>query len=69
MPEISAGCTAGDVTACHCAANRCNVSLQAVAPADPIVDALDRARTAWISDRDGRRLRRDLLALIAEFEG
>jgi hypothetical protein len=48
--------------------NRCNGSLQAVAPADPIVEVLDRARAAWISGRDGRRLRRDLLRLLAEIE-
>ena len=46
-----------------------DVSLQAVAPADPVVEALDRARAAWISGRDSRRLRRDLLALLAELEG
>jgi hypothetical protein len=68
VPEISPSCAAGDVTACHCAANRCNGSLQAVAPADPVVETLDRARAAWISGRDGRRLRRDLLALLAELE-
>jgi hypothetical protein len=67
--DLSPSCTAGDVTACHCAANRCNGSLQAGAPADPIVEVLDRARAAWISGRDGRRLRRDLLALLAELEG
>jgi hypothetical protein len=40
-----------------------------VAPADPVAEALDRARAAWFSGRDGRRLRRDLLALFAELEG
>jgi hypothetical protein len=39
-----------------------------VAPADPIADALDRTRAAWTSDRDGRRLRRDLLGLLTELE-
>jgi hypothetical protein len=34
----------------------------------PVVEALDRARAAWIAARDGRRLRRDLLALLAELE-
>lgn len=29
-----------------------NSSLQAVAPSDPITEALDRARTMWISGRD-----------------
>jgi hypothetical protein len=37
-------------------------------PADPVTEALDRARAAWFSNRDGRRLRRDLLALLAELE-
>jgi hypothetical protein len=41
-------------------------SLQPVAPADPAAEALDRARAAWISGRDGRRLRRELLGLLAE---
>jgi hypothetical protein len=66
--ENSASCVAGDVTGCHCAANRCNGSLQAVALEDPVVEALDRARAAWIPGRDGRRLRRDLLRLLAEIE-
>jgi hypothetical protein len=39
-----------------------------VAPADPIAEALDRARIAWLSGRNGRQLRRDLLRLIAELE-
>jgi hypothetical protein len=39
-----------------------------VAPTDPIADALDRARAAWIASRDGRRLRRELLGLLAELE-
>jgi len=42
--------------------------LQAVAPADPVTEAFDRTRAAWISGRDGRRLRRDLLGLLAKFE-
>jgi hypothetical protein len=29
-----------------------------VAPADPVVKALDRARATWMSGCDGRRLRR-----------
>jgi len=33
-----------------------------------VAEALDRARSAWLSDRDGRQLRRDLLRLIAEIE-
>ena len=66
--EFSAGCAGGEVTACHCVANRCNGPLQVVAPADPIIEALDRARIAWISGRDRRQLRRDLLHLIAELE-
>jgi hypothetical protein len=33
-----------------------------------IVDALEQARAAWTSSRDGRRLRRDLLRLLAELE-
>ncbi|HSK02973.1 MAG TPA: hypothetical protein VK932_17095 [Kofleriaceae bacterium] len=69
MRDLSLGCAADDVTACHCAGNRCNGSLQAVAPADPVTEALDRARAAWNTDRDARRLRRDLLALLAELEG
>jgi hypothetical protein len=67
--KISPSCAAGDVTACHCEANRCNGSLQVVAPADPVTEALDRARAAWFTSRDGRRLRRDLLRLLAEIEG
>jgi hypothetical protein len=69
VPEISATCATGNVTACHCVANRCNGSLQVVAPADPIVEALDRARAAWMSDRDRRRLRRDLFGLLADLDG
>ena len=68
VPEISTSCAAGDVTACHCAANRCNGTLQPVAPSDPTTEALDRAHATWISGRDDRRLRRDLLALLAELE-
>jgi hypothetical protein len=68
VPEFSTSCAVGDVTACHCVANRCNGPLQVVATADPIVEALDRARTAWISGRGGHRLRRDLLHLSAELE-
>jgi hypothetical protein len=68
VPEISTSCAAGDVTACHGVANRCNGPLQPVAPADPIAEALDRVRSAWTSGRDSRRLRRDLLGLFAELE-
>jgi hypothetical protein len=66
--EISPSCAADGVTACHGAANRCNGSLQVVAPADPIAEALDRVRAAWIAAHDGRRLRRDLLGLVAKLE-
>jgi hypothetical protein len=38
------------------------------APADPIAEALDRTRAAWISGRGGRWLRRNLLALLVELE-
>ncbi|HWU90325.1 MAG TPA: hypothetical protein VN253_23835 [Kofleriaceae bacterium] len=69
MPEISTSCEAGNVTGCHCAANRCNGPLQAIAPADPVAEALDRARATWLANHDGRRLRRDLFGLLAEFEG
>jgi len=33
-----------------------------------VAEALDRARSAWLSDHDGRQLRRDLLRLVAEIE-
>jgi hypothetical protein len=69
VPEISASYAAGGVTACHGVASRCSGSLQAVALADPVAEALDRARVAWISDRDRRRLRRDLLGLLADLDG
>jgi hypothetical protein len=36
--------------------------------ADGVAEALDRARTAWISGRDGHRLRRDLVRLLADLE-
>jgi hypothetical protein len=48
------------------AANTRTAALRAAG--DPVAEALDRARSAWISDRDGRQLRRDLLHLIAELE-
>lgn len=69
VPEISPGYAAEGATACHGVANGCNGLLQLVAPSDPITEALDRARVAWLSGREGRRLRRDLLALLAELEG
>jgi len=68
VPGISASCAAGGVTVCHCVANRCNGPLHVVAPADPVAEALERARSARLSSRDGRRLRRDLLALLADLE-
>jgi len=61
-------CATGDAVGCHDAADSCNGSLQVVALADPVAEALDRARTTWISGHDGRRLRRDLLRLLAELE-
>jgi hypothetical protein len=67
--EISPGCAVDDVTGCDSAADRCNGSLQVVAPQDPIAEALDQARAVWIAGRDGRLLRRDLLRLLAELEG
>jgi hypothetical protein len=67
--EISPTCAADDVTGCGSAANRRNGSLQVVAPRDPIAEALDQARSAWLSDHDGHQLRRDLLRLLAELEG
>jgi hypothetical protein len=36
--------------------------------ADLVAETLYRARAAWISDRDGRWLRRELLRLPAELE-
>jgi hypothetical protein len=39
-----------------------------VAPADALAEALDRARSAWLSNHDGRQLRRDLLRLLADIE-
>ena len=66
--DLSPSCAAGDVTGCHCVANGCNGSLLVVAPVDPVAEALDRARAGWISGRDGRRLRRDLLRILAELE-
>jgi hypothetical protein len=64
--DLSLGCTTGDASACDGAADRCNGSLQAVASTDPIAEALERARLAWITDRDAYGLRRDLLELLAE---
>jgi hypothetical protein len=69
VQNLSPGCAAGEVTGCHCVANGCNGPLQVVAPADPIAEALEQTRAAWLASRDGRRLRRDLLALLAELEG
>ena len=69
VPDLSPTYAAGDVTECHCVANDCNGRLLVVVPAEPVAEALDRARAAWISGRDGRRLRRDLLELLAELEG
>jgi hypothetical protein len=54
VSEISTSRTTGDVTACHCVANRCNDPLQVVASADPIAEELDLVRSAWLSDHDGR---------------
>ena len=48
--------------------NRCIGSLQMVAPANPIIEVLDRARIVWIAGHDDRRLRRDLLGLLAELD-
>jgi hypothetical protein len=64
--DLSLGCVTGDASACDGAADRCNGSLQAVAPADPIAESLEQARLAWITDRDVCGLRRDLLELLAE---
>ena len=66
--EISESCTASDVVGNHAMADACNGPLQPVALADPIAEALDRVRAAWISDHDGRRLRRELLRLLTELE-
>jgi hypothetical protein len=67
-PEISEACATGGAASCHGVADPCNGSLQAVAPGDSVADGLDRARAAWICSRDSRRLRRDLLRLLAELE-
>jgi hypothetical protein len=67
--EISESCTTGVAAGNHAMADACNDPLQPVAPADPIAEALDRVRAAWISDHDGRRLRRGLLRLLTELEG
>jgi hypothetical protein len=66
--ENPLSCTAGDDVACHCAANRCNGSLQVVAPADFVAKTLEQVLAVWVSEHDGRRLRRDLLALLAELD-
>jgi len=68
LRDLLPACPIGDVTGRHCVANRCNGSLHVVAPVDPIAEALDRARSAWLSDRDGRQLRRDLFRLLTEIE-
>jgi len=67
--DLSPGCTNDDASTCDGAADRCNGSLQAVASTDPIAEALEQARLAWIFDRDRCRLRCVLLELLAEFEG
>jgi hypothetical protein len=64
--DLSLGCVTGDASACDGAVDRCNGSLQAVTPADPIAEALDQARIIWISERDRCRLRCVLLDLLAE---
>jgi hypothetical protein len=67
-PEVSEPCGVDDAADCPSVADHRNGSLQPVAPVDPVADALDHARTAWISSHDGRRLRRALLRLLAELE-
>jgi hypothetical protein len=64
--DLSPGCAIGDASACDGAPDRCNGSLQMVASAALIAEALEQARISWISDRDGRRLRCSLLELLAE---
>jgi len=66
--EISETCTVGNASSCHGVADPCNGPLHEVALLDPVVDALDQVRAAWIADRNARRLRRDLLRLLAELE-
>lgn len=36
--------------------------------ADPVAEALDQARAAWVGGHDGHRLRRDLVRLLADLE-
>jgi hypothetical protein len=64
--DLSPSCAPDAASTCDGAADRCNGSLQGVASADPIADALERVRTSWVADRDGSRLRRSLLELFAE---
>ena len=49
-------------------ADVCNDSLQADAEPDAIADALAGARARWIDGGDRRRLRRELVRLLAELE-
>jgi hypothetical protein len=68
MREVSKVCAVGDAVDCPNVADPCNGPLQEVAPADPVAKALEQARAAWLVGHDGRRLRRDLLRLLAELE-
>jgi hypothetical protein len=68
VTEIAEAYAVGAAAGCHGLMDVCNGSLQAVVPVDPVADALDQARSAWISSRDSRRLCRDLLRLLAELE-
>ena len=67
-PEISQADAASDAAGCYGVADPRNDSLHGLAPADPVAAALDRARAAWRARRGSRRLRRDLLRLLAELE-
>lgn len=66
--EVSETCEVGRVAGCDGVADPCNGSLQVVAHADPVAESLDQARATWLSGRDGRRLRRELLRLLAAIE-
>lgn len=44
-------------------------SCTTVVQADSVGEALEAARATWASERDPRRLRRELLRLLAELEG
>ena len=67
-PEILEFCAAGTIADDRSVADPRNGPLHDVAPADPVTDALERARAAWIVGHDARRLRRSLLWLLAELE-